>query len=187
MILPVPVFPPVPNESPGARIWRIATSYAGCVPLGPHPVRRSDLAALVGRGVNDEMWVAVMSNCATFALGALAAAGVHHERLSHATAIGMAFSDMVQIGIDFGAWRAPADSGPPPLGALCWYRVAGTNDDHVEVCGPGDDEHCGGGRPLNAVTHDVGPVIESCGRPLYKWLDPDVTRATAPTDPAPAA
>jgi hypothetical protein len=180
-ILAAPTYALVPGESPGRRIARIVGLYAGC----SLSARREELAALVGRGVCDESIVAWQTNCATVALGVLAAAGVQHRVLSTPTANGRAFSDLVQLGVDLGAWRDPATDGPPVMGAALWYALAGQNDDHVEfLVDPGGPVHGGGGRPNNAVTVATGPVALSCGRPLHRWLDPErlglpVAEATA--------
>ena len=170
MILPAPQFPPVSGESDGQRIARIVRSFNGCSLSS----RRADLAALVGRGVDDESIVTIQTNCATFALGVLAAAGCAHPILKRTYVNGMAFSWLVQIGNDLGAWRDPATDGPPVTGAAMWYEVAGMNDDHVEWCVDASVPiHGGGGRPNNAITVGPGPIALSCGRPLHRWLDPE--------------
>ena len=175
MILPAPSFSLVAGEAPGDRIARIVRAYAGCVPCGPvaGQVRRVELAALVGRGVMDASFVDVATNCATFALGVLAAAGVAHRVLSEPTRPQMAFSDLVILGNDLFAWRVPGPA-TPPRGALMWYRLPNLNDDHVEVALDPPDEHGGGGRPLNAVTVGRGGDEHwSWSRPLWRWLDPE--------------
>lgn len=186
MILPAPSFPYVPGEAPGDRIARIVRAYAGCSLSS----RREELAALVGRGVNDEAFVALKTNCATFALGVLSAAGVRHKKLSAPTAIGAAFSDLVTLGNDLKAWRPWAGSGSIPVGAALWYEIPNTDDDHVEFyLSPDGPEHGGGGRDDNAVTVGRGPVALSWGRPVHKWLDPGALGISvapiADTDPAP--
>lgn len=169
MILPAPVFPLVPGEPPGDRLARLVRQYDGS---SLHS-RREELAALVGRGVDDESVIAIKTNCAMFALGILAAAGCTHHLLSRQYENGMAFAWLVQIGDDLDAWRDPAKDGAPVTGAVLWYELAGQNDDHaeflVDVSGP---VHGGGGRPDNAITVAVGPVALSCGRPIHRWLDP---------------
>lgn len=178
MVLPEPNFPLLPGESPGARIARIAQSYVGCALHDPtHPTlpnkRLDDLAALVGRGVDDQSVVSIRTNCATFALGVLRAAGVVHPRLSQRYVDGMAFAWLIEIGDSFSAWR-PGDAGPLSVGAVLHYAVQGENDDHAEVyvsaAGP---MHCGGGRVDNGITLETGPVTLSMGRPIMQWLDPD--------------
>jgi hypothetical protein len=163
-----PIVAIVPGECAGDRIARIVRLYAGCSLSN----RRSDLASLVCRGVCDESFVAVQTNCATFALGVLAAAGVTDPVLSSPTAIGAAFSDMVTLGYRHVAWRPP-QAEALPAGALMWYRISGTNDDHVEVY-LGGGEHGGGGRPGNAVTIGTSSYALSNGRPLWRWLDPEM-------------
>jgi hypothetical protein len=122
--------------------------------------------------VNDQSFVHVASNCATFALGVLACAGVVAPELQEETKIGAAFSDLVAVGYRFAAWEVPHESVAIPVGAALWYRIDGTNDDHVEFQLDGG-QHGGGGRVGNAVTVETGPVLLSMGRPLYRWLDPD--------------
>ena len=187
MILSAPSFAIIPGETVGQRIARIARGYVGC---SLHS-RTPDLAALVGRGVNDETWVEVMTNCAVFALGVLSAAGVD---CGPATKVGAAFSDLVSMGYRLQAWQASKPTGGYPMGALAWYRLDGKNDDHVEILlGPnaaGVLEHCGGGRPDNAVTLGQGTPELSAGRPLWRWLDPsllgiDVEEVEPHTDPDP--
>lgn len=174
MVLPEPVFPLVAGEDPGARIARIVQTYAGC----SLTERREDLAALVGRGVDDESVVTIETNCAMFALGILKAAGVAHPLLDTKYVDGMAFAWLVEIGTDMKAWRSPDPSTPIPAGAAMWYRVAGANDDHVEfLIAPGgpstEPVHGGAGRSGNAVTVGKGAIETSDGRPLHVWLDPD--------------
>ncbi len=170
MILPAPTFPIVPGESPGDRIARIVRAYAGCS-LG---TRQDELAALVGRGVCDSSIVAWKTNCASFALGVLAAAGVQHPILAKPTLVGHAFSDLVAIGYALGAWRPWASSGSIPVGAALWYALAGQNDDHVEFyLSPDGPTHGGGGRADNAITVGKGTVDLSWGRPVHQWLDPE--------------
>jgi hypothetical protein len=169
MILPAPVAAYRAGESPGDRIARIVRLYEGCSADGNGALR---LAALVGRGVNDQSFVQVRSNCATFALGVLACAGVVSPELQEETKIGAAFSDLVAIGYRFAAWEVPSSDVEIPVGAALWYRIDGTNDDHVEFQLDGG-QHGGGGRAGNAVTVETGPVMLSVGRPLYRWLDPD--------------
>lgn len=175
MILPAPVVPFVAGETPGDRIARIVRSYAGCVALGAHPVRREELAALVGRGVDDESVVTWETNCCTFALGVLSAAGVVYHGLQVPLVNGAEFGVLVALGVSFQAWRTPAPGdGPPPRGALLWYHVDGKNVDHVEIALDPPDEHGGGGRPHNAITVGRGGDDHwSWGRPLHRWLDPD--------------
>jgi hypothetical protein len=170
MILPAPTFPAVLGESAGARIVRIVRAYVGC---SLH-VRRQDLAALVGRGVDDEAIVGWETNCCTFALGVLAAAGVDFPSLRIPLRNGFEFGVLVQLGNRFDAWRKPAPGDPPPpAGALLWYEIDGTNDDHVEIMLAPPDEHGGGGRPDNAITSGRGDVHASWSRPLHRWLDPE--------------
>ena len=185
MILPAPVFDVIPGELPGARIARIVRAYDGCRLHDPgtqlqHP-RIWELAALVGRGVNDQQMVTWQTNCATFALGVLSAAGLP---CGPATKIGEAFSDLVRIGYSLNAWQASrpeniADAAHPgdyPVGALLWYRLDGTNDDHVEFflgrAADGKMLHGGGGRADNAITVAEGEVDWSWGRPVWRWLEP---------------
>jgi hypothetical protein len=177
-VLAEPNFPLVAGETPGSRIVRIAQSYVGCALHDPvHPTlpnkRLDELAALIGRGVDDESVVSIKTNCAMFALGVLRAAGVVHPRLSQKYVDGMAFAWLIEIGNSFNAWR-PGESGPLSVGAILHYAVQGENDDHAEVyvsaSGP---MHCGGGRADNAITQETGPVTLSLGRPISQWLDPD--------------
>lgn len=169
--VPLPDFPLIPGEAPGARLVRIIRTYDGC----SLSARKDDLGALVARGVDDPAKVVgVSTNCAMFGLGILAAAGVDHALLRKPYVNGMAFSWLVQIGTDFGAWKVPSTTDPPPPGAFMWYRIPGTNDDHVEVFLSAPDEHGGGGRPNNAITVGHGPIHSSWSRPMWRYLDPDM-------------
>ena len=169
-ILPAPSFAANAGESPGDVIVRIVRAYAGC----SVKVRRDELAALVGRGCMDDSIVYVRTNCALFALGVLSAAGVRHTLLEEPTRPEMSFADLVRIGNDFCAWRDPATGGAIPPGAVCWYRLPGLNDDHAEFyLSPVGPEHGGAGRADNAVTVCTGTPALSCGRPLWRWLDPE--------------
>lgn len=167
-ILPAPYFPPILGETAGQRIARIVRAYAGC---SLHH-RRDELGALVGRGVDapDDV-VCITTNCATFAIGVLKAAGCQHTLLSKPYVVGMAFAWLVRIGNDHDAWR-PAEL-PPSEGAVLWYRLPDLNDDHAEFFLSAPDEHGGGGRPDNAITVGHGDIHASWGRPLHRWLDPD--------------
>ncbi len=188
MILPAPSFPIVPGESPGDRLARIVAHYAGCS-LG---TRQDELAALVGRGVCDSSIVAWKTNCASFALGVLAAAGCPHPILQKPTLIGHAFSDLVAIGYALGAWRPWASSGSITVGAALWYETTpAAGDDHVEFyLSPDGPTHGGGGRADNAITVGKGAVDLSWGRPVHQWLDPEelgipFTPAAPPEDTEP--
>ena len=151
----------------------------------PHP-RRGDLAALVGRGVDDESVVTWQTNCCTFALGVLAAAGVDYHGLKSPLVNGQEFGVLVALGVSLDAWRTPQPGDPPPpAGAMLWYRIAGTNDDHVEVMLAAPDEHGGGGRPDNAITAGRGDVHWSWSRPLHRWLDPDALGIATVEESAP--
>jgi hypothetical protein len=191
VILPAPSFLPIVGESGPARVVRIVRAFAGC---SLH-VRRAELAALVGRGVDDESVVAWETNCCTFALGVLFAAGVDFPALRIPLVNGAEFGILVSLGYHFGAWRTVVPSEIPPAGAAVWYRTPTPpggkpkNDDHVEFALDGLDEHGGGGRPDNAIEIQRGNVHVSAGRPLYRWLDPNALGlpdaiASAP-DPAP--
>lgn len=192
-VVPGPVMVPLYGELPGSCIVRIVRHYVGC---SLH-ARRDELGVLVGRGVDaPESVVGVQTNCAMFALGVLAAAGCPHPLLRTSYKVGMAFSWLVEIGDHYGAWRVAVASEIPPAGAVLWYRIDGTNDDHAEFMLEAPDEHGGGGRPDNAITSGRGNVHASMGRPLYRWLEPaalclpdatapDGDPSTAATDPAP--
>lgn len=158
----------IPGESAGDRIARIVRIYEGCSLSN----RKGDLAALVCRGVCDESFVNLQTNCAVFALGVLFAAGVVDPVLTDPTAVGAAFSDLVTLGYRHVAWQPPRAEALP-AGAWMWYRVAGTNDDHIE-CYLGNGKHGGGGRPNNAITIGDSSYAISNGRPLWRWLDPDL-------------
>lgn len=185
MIVPIPDFPPIPGETPGGRIVRIVRQYVGCSLQS----RADELGALVARGVDDPLRVVgIKTNCAMFAIGVLAAAGVDHELLRKPYVNGMAFAWLVQIGDDFNAWRTPAPSELLPPGAALWYEIPGLNDDHVEFVLQPPDEHGGGGRPNNAITSGHGDYHTSWNRPIHRWLDPSALGLADPhvdpTDPA---
>jgi hypothetical protein len=161
-----PLFLPQPGEDAGRRFARIVRLYDKC---SLHN-RRADLASLVCRGTDDESIVEWKTNCAVFILGVLAAAGCPHPALKQPLKNGMAFSVMIQIGNDYGAWRDPAKDGQPKAVCVLWYeRIAG--DDHAEVFLSEPDEHGGGGRADNAITVGHSDIHESWGRPVHRWLD----------------
>jgi hypothetical protein len=169
MIVPVPSFPPVIGESGGDRIVRIIRAYDGCSLSS----RTADLGALVARGVDEPADVVrITTNCAMFALGVLKAAGCQHRLLDRPWQTGVVFAWIVQIGNDMNAWKPPT-AGLPPVGSALWYRIPGTNDDHVEFYMSAPDEHGGGGRPNNAITVGYGDIHSSWSRPLWRYLDPD--------------
>jgi hypothetical protein len=168
-ILLAPSFPLVPGECAGDRIVRVVRYYAGASLSS----RRPELAALIGRGIDDESMVALKTNCATFACGVLYAAGCRFESLCRPIKIGMSFATLVDLGGRMGAWRDPAVAGPPKPGAVMWYEIAGTDDDHAEFHLAPPDEHGGGGRADNAITIGDSPEAMSWGRPMHRWLDPD--------------
>jgi lysozyme len=173
--VPVAQQPLVPGEKPADRIVRLVKSYVGCSLTN----RRTDLGNLVGRGVdNPESVVTISTNCATSALGIMAAAGVRDPLLNKPYVSGMAIAWVRQIGINTGALTKYVKGQNPPVGALMHYNTPGTNDDHVEwLLGPvdasGNADHGGGGRANNAITQGTGPVLSSLGRPLIEWLDPN--------------
>jgi len=167
-VLPAPQFPPVVGETGGQRIARIVKAYVGC----SLAVRREDLAALVGRGIDDESIVTWETNCCTFFLGVLTAAGLDFPALKVPLKNGEEFGVLVAIGDHFNAWRVPAPSELIPEGAGLWYHVSGKNVDHVEAVLAPPDGHGGGGRTNNAIEEETGDLHWGAGRPLYKWLDP---------------
>jgi len=168
-VLAPPSFPPVLWESGGQRIARITRFYVGCSLYQ----RFNDLAALVGRGVDDVSVATWTSNCCMFALGVLSAAGLTYPPLQAPSKNGQAFVLLEALGNFFNAWRTPAVSEVIPVGALLWYRTEGKDDDHVEVMLTPPDEHGGAGRRDNGVSLVRSDVHTSEGRPLYRWLDPD--------------
>jgi len=185
----------VPGEQPVDRIVRLVKSYVGCSLSN----RRADLGALVARGVdNPESVVTISTNCATSALGIMAAAGVRDAILNKPYQSGMAVSWVRQIGINTGALVKFDGKTMPKRGALMRYNTPGTNNDHVEWClsdvdASGNADHGGGGRANNAITEGTGNVLSSLGRPLQEWWDPDklgipvlVQDQPAPTPPPPA-
>jgi hypothetical protein len=164
-----PSYPMVPGEDPGTRITRIVRQYDGA---SAH-VRRAELAALVCRGVDDERLVDVSTNCATFALGIFAAAGVDHPILKAPYVIGTAVTDVLAIARDKGALRTVFADGAPPPGAACHFGTPTLNNDHIEFALNG--AHGGGGRPGNAVSVVASPLNwpDGYGRQLLHWVDPD--------------
>lgn len=173
-LVPEPSFQRIPGETTGQRIARIVRFYEGASLSN----RKDELGALVARGVDDpNSVVGIKTNCAMFALGILKAAGVQHPLLDKPYVNGMAFTWLVQIGNDMGAWRTP-DQGTPPVGAAMWYRIPNTNDDHIEFMLTPPDEHGGGGRVNNAITIGKSDISTSMNRPLYKWLDPNALKAS---------
>lgn len=170
-VLPAPSFPPVVDESSGARIARIVRFYVGC---SIHQ-RFDELAALVGRGVDNTDVALWETNCCTFVLGVLAAAGVDCLALRVPLQNGDEFGVLEAIGDAFSAWRMPAVSELIPVGAVLWYhRDDGKNRDHAEVMLTPPDGHGGAGRQDNGVSLGLSDVhVSSLGVPLYKWLDPD--------------
>lgn len=167
-VLPAPQFPPVVGESGAQRIVRIIRSFNNCSLSS----RREELAALVGRGIDDESVVEWQTNCCTSALAILFAAGCGYSGLALPLKNGLEFELLEALGDYYSAWRTLAKDGPPKPGALCWYEIGGTNDDHVEWELDNGD-HGGGGRADNEITVEHGPVAQSLGRPMKAWLDPD--------------
>jgi hypothetical protein len=178
-VLPAPSFPPVFGEDSASRVVRIVKFYAGC----SLSKRRQDLAALVGRGVDDESVVTWATNCATFALGVLAAAGFDYAPLKTPLKNGMEFSLLAAVGHKFDAWRDLVKDGPPKSGAIMWYRTpervgqSPKNDDHAEFLlgslAGWIGLHGGGGRANNLISGETGDVRTSLSRPMYMWLDPN--------------
>ena len=169
MILPAPVFAPVVGEDSGARVVRIVRSYVGC----SLSVRIQDLAALVGRGVNDSGIVSWKTNCATFMLGVLFAAGCPWDGLKRPLKIGTAFSVLVSLGQAYNAWKDPTVDGPAVPGSGLWYEIVGKDDDHAEfhLGGLDGQEHGGGGRADNLISIGDSPEATSLDRPMHRWLD----------------
>lgn len=167
MILPAPIFTPVVGEDSGQRIVRIVRSFSGC----SLSVRTKELAALVGRGVDDESIAQWKTNCATFVLGVLFAAGCPYAALWKPIKNGMSFAVLVNIGQYYSAWRDPAVDGPPVPGSVMWYELPGENDDHAEFHLAPPDEHGGGGRGDNLISIGDSPEAFSWGRPMHRWLD----------------
>lgn len=169
-ILPAPSFPPVVGESPGARIARIIRFYVGCSLYK----RFNDLASLIGRGVDDVSVATWETNCCTFILGVLAAAGVDFLALRVPLENGREFGVLEALGDHFNAWRMPAVSELIPVGAILWYHVDGKTIDHAEGMLTPPDEHGGAGRKDNGVSSGSSDVhVSALGAPLYRWLDPD--------------
>lgn len=180
-----------PGETAGQFIARIVRDHAGC------SIKNNfdKLIALVGAAETTPAQARAVSlwetNCATFALGVLRAAGVKHPLLARPLVNGMAFTWLVTILRDLGALRPARADGVYPEGALLHYGTHGVNNDHAEFALTPPDEHGGGGRGDNEVT--VGHSIESVswGRPVEEWGDPDALGITlidvAPhsTDPCP--
>jgi hypothetical protein len=169
----------LPGESPGDKLCRIVRSYVGC----SLKVRRSELAALVARGVDDpESVVTISTNCGMFALGVMAEAGVDDPLLDRKYVTGMAIAWLRQIGLNRKALvRYTGPHGPQPsAGSLLRYETPSKNDDHVEwllssLDAQGGGSHAGGGRPDNAITLvERGIVTSSLGRPLVEFWDPNL-------------
>ena len=177
MILPAPVFMPVAGESSGDRIDRVVRNYAGCSLSN----RRNDLAALVGRGVDDESMVTWETNCLTFALGVIAACGSDVAELHEHIPNGREYVALNPLVKRAGGWELFSGQ-PVKTGSLMHYRsvpyrvnAAGETvyDDHYEFKLLASDEHGGGGRANNEITVEHGDWSHSVGRPLYEVLDPD--------------
>ena len=177
MILPAPVFTPVLGEGAGQRIDRVVRSFAGC----SLSVRTQDLAALVGRGVDDESMVTWETNCLTFALGVIAACGSDVAELHEHIPNGREYVALNPLVKRAGGWELFSGQ-PVKTGSLMHYRsvpyrvnAAGETiyDDHYEFKLLASDEHGGGGRANNEITVEHGDWSHSVGRPLYEVLDPD--------------
>jgi hypothetical protein len=173
------LFPFIADETPAERICRIATHYIGCS-LHEREAELAELVELAGpRGS-----VGWYTNCATFALGVLRAAcgelfdaAQIHPLLGTPLEPEKAFNMLATVGQDLKAWRDPQHFGPPVRGAILWYELPGTNNDHAEIDLGALDlsgfTHCGGGRPGNSIAGGTGTVDLSAGRPLHRWLDPE--------------
>ena len=177
MILPAPVFTPVLGEGAGQRIDRVVRSFAGC----SLSTRRDDLAALVGRGVDDESMVTWETNCLVFAIGIIAACGSDVAELRGHIPNGREYVALSPLVSRAGGWVLYTGQ-PVKTGSLMHYRsvpyrvnAAGETvyDDHYEFKLLASDEHGGGGRANNEITVEHGDWSHSVGRPLYEVLDPD--------------
>lgn len=177
MILQALVFAPVVGEDSGSRIDRVVRSYAGC----SLSVRTKDLAALVGRGVDDESMVAWETNCLTFALGVIAACGSDVAELREHIPNGREAIALDPLVKRAGGWVV-YEGQPVKTGSLMHYRsvpyhvnAAGETiyDDHYEFKLRAPDEHGGGGRANNEITVEHGDWSHSVSRPLHEVLDPD--------------
>jgi hypothetical protein len=192
----LPQYAFVPGESNGQRLARIVKDFVGCSLSSG----KDRLKALVCRGVetdwNAESVVRISTNCATTALGVLAAGcgdvdtarGVH-PLLATPYKIGMAVAWLQKIGTDLGAWVPWKKGDPIPVGALCWYDGGGNNV-HVEWKTAEPDEHCGGGRPNNAISLGTSDMSTNAGRPLVRYMNPDVIPlpvAAIPDEPQPVS
>ena len=144
---------------------------------------RDKLALLIGRGVDATDWaVGLQTNCATSALGVLAACSVSpeiaatvHPLLAKPAvspeAIGMSMSWLFAIGLALGCRIPYAPGLELRPGDLLFYEYHGTNNNHVEWLLSSPDSsgvalHGGGGRPDNAITIATGNVLASMRRPL---------------------
>jgi hypothetical protein len=178
MILPAPMFPPMLGEDAGQRIDRVVRAYAGC----SLSIRTKDLAALVGRGVDDEDMVNWNTNCLTFALGVIAACGSDVAELRQHIPNGREYVALSPLVKRAGGWALYLTGQSVKTGSLMHYRsvpyrvnAAGETvyDDHYEFKLSGADEHGGGGRANNEITVEHGDWSRSVGKPLYEILDPD--------------
>jgi hypothetical protein len=177
-VLPAPSFPSVPGEAAGDHVVRVVRLYDGCSLSS----RRSELAALVGRGVDDESMVTWATNCLTFALGVIAACQSDVPELRQHIPNGREDVALAPLVKRAGGWKPAVHGQVPPVGALMHYRsvpyrtnAAGQpiNDDHYEFFLSAPDEHGGGGRPNNAITIGCSDWTSSFGRPMHEYLDPD--------------
>jgi hypothetical protein len=174
-----PEFPLVAGEEPIARIVRIVQFYAGC----SLSARRDELAALVGRGVDDESLVEAHTNCLTFIFGVLVAAGCVYPSLCIRWDRDLAGGRLLAFA---KAKKALVTDGSPPIvGSVMHYERVG-NDDHWEVELP-NGQHGGGGRDNNLIAIDPvgGDWHYSEGRPIRYWIDP--TKLGIPVLQAPDA
>ena len=160
------------GESPEDRLCRFVRTLNG-VSLSN---RVDVLKALVGRDVDPETLRAWQwqTNCATSALGVIAAAcgsievaAALHALLGMTSKIGTSPTWLFAIGNALGVCFEYTNGRPIPKGAL----VAYANGDHFEwilsdMGADGIADHGGGGRANNAITVGRGDCRTSWGRKI---------------------
>lgn len=174
------------------RMVAIVNAYVGC----SAKVRSTELAELCGRNVdavaNVCTWMNApkFSNCAFFALGVWAKAGVKHHVLTQPYRVGLAIAWTILIGNDTHAVKKPHRDGLPKAGDLMMY-FSNQHNHHVEFClsdasAKGIADHAGGGRADCAISSGRSLITWSNGRPLQYWFDAESlldSETAEPLDP----
>jgi hypothetical protein len=162
------------GDTPGVKAWRAITFFVGAS-LHTHPELLTALAA-IDDPENPAKWAALKTNCATTMRWILALIGCPSRFVTQHDTIGTSLTWDIQAAQELGALlpATPANVALLDVGWGLHYGTPGSNNDHMEWCGPGTGfvrDHAGGGREDNAITLDHSDVRWSVGRPLLHVID----------------